>query len=108
VLDGVLDIEAPEALLYLPINGSLRLVAVEYLFPIVTDAGPYWGCGAENQSCPPADPPPAPELYAGQPFNGPMAGHEDAMPWHYDQHVWLWAPNPAGMFSQWNPRLSCP
>jgi hypothetical protein len=44
----------------------------------------------------------------GQPFDGPMPGHNPTMPIHYDLHVWLWADNPAGLFAQFNPNLSCP
>ncbi|MGC4001390.1 MAG: hypothetical protein QM767_29605 [Anaeromyxobacter sp.] len=106
-LDLALDPLQPEVLLYVPWEGGLKLVAVEYVQPIVTAQGPYWGCGANDNSCPPADPPPAPTLFPGFPFNGPMAGHNPMMPWHYDQHVWIWAPNPSGMFAQWNPSLSC-
>jgi hypothetical protein len=61
----------------------------------------------ENESCPPANPPPAPVLFGSVAFNGPMAGHSPGMPWHYDQHVWVWSDNPAGTFAQFNPRLSC-
>jgi hypothetical protein len=50
---------------------------------------------------------PAPSVL-GQTFDGPMAGHNPSMPWHYDLHVWLWAHNPAGLFAQFNPALSCP
>ena len=43
----------------------------------------------------------------GESFEGPMPGHEPGMPWHYDKHVWVWETNPNGMFSQWNPSISC-
>jgi len=36
-----------------------------------------------------------------------MPGHFAGMPVHYDLHVWLWKHNPAGMFAEWNPGLSC-
>lgn len=26
---------------------------------------------------------------------------------HYELHVWIWKPNPNGMFSHWNPAISC-
>jgi len=105
--DPAVAIEEPEVLLYLPHNGQLRLVAVEYVHLFLIDGAPYLGCGAENNSCPPSDPPPAPDLYEGIAFNGPMAGHEPGMPWHYDLHAWIWAHNPTGLFSQYNPALSC-
>ena len=44
----------------------------------------------------------------GQPFDGPMPGHNPTMPIHYDLHVWLWGNNPAGLFAPFNPNLSCP
>ena len=43
----------------------------------------------------------------GLPFDGPMAGHEPGMPVHYDLHAWLFEANPDGLFSPWNPRVSC-
>ena len=27
---------------------------------------------------------------------------------HYDLHVWLWKGSPSGIFSMWNPSVSCP
>ena len=26
----------------------------------------------------------------------------------YLMHAWIWQPNPAGMFNDWNPEVSCP
>ena len=43
----------------------------------------------------------------GQPFNGPMPGHEAGMPVHYDLHVWTDFANPDGVFEPWNPRVTC-
>ncbi|HUG14782.1 MAG TPA: hypothetical protein VMM78_07145 [Thermomicrobiales bacterium] len=88
-MDLVLDPLAPELLLYIPSGNGLRLVAVEYF---VADVGQ-----------------PHPTLF-GQAFDGPVAGHEPAMPpelVHYDLQVWLWQANPAGIFAQWNPALRC-
>lgn len=25
----------------------------------------------------------------------------------YLMHAWIWRPNPAGMFADWNPEVSC-
>lgn len=103
-----LSIEAPEALLYIqPHPGHWELVAIEYLQVIVVDGMPYLGCGVEDNSCPPANPPPNPSLFTGVAFDGPMAGHEPGMPWHFDQHVWLYAENPSGLFAPFNPAISC-
>lgn len=102
-------IDEPEALLYLPhADEGWRLIGIEHLSPIVIGGAPYMGCGIENESCPPASPPPSPEIYDGVLFDGPMAGHQPGMPWHYDQHVWVWRHNPDGMFAQFNPALACP
>jgi hypothetical protein len=96
----------PELLLYVPRGEGFELVGVEY-FQIAlanTDSGPAPWFGA--------DPPPlgfftsAPTIL-GQTFDGPMAGHNPQMPWHYDLHVWLFESNPSGLFAEFNPRLSC-
>lgn len=103
-----LSIEEPEALLYVqPHAGHWQLVAIEYLQPIIVGGMPYMGCGVEDNTCPPANPPPNPSLFTGISFDGPMAGHEEGMPWHFDQHVWLYADNPSGLFAPFNPSLSC-
>lgn len=50
-----------------------------------------------------------PRLF-GQPFDGPMEGHEPLMPrelHHYDLHVWLFKENPAGLFAATNPSVGC-
>lgn len=93
--DAVVDPKHPELLLYAPDRrGRLELVAVEYFVP------------AADQE-PPLDDSDTPDLF-GREFDGPMEGHAPGMPHHYDLHVWLWASNPSGMFSPWNPRVSCP
>ncbi len=101
----------PEVLLYLPKkNGGFKLVAVEYFVPVLlrnvsTGAiSPWfspnrWGAGYVVVN-------PAPSVF-GQTFEGPMGPHDPGMPWHYDKHVWVWETNPSGMFSQWNPSISC-
>jgi len=103
--------EQPEILLYLPSGGgNYRLVGVEYLQVLLlrnTQTG---------QVAPWFSPNPWPAEYVvvnstpslfGQSFQGPMPGHIPGMPWHYDLHVWIWSPNPSGMFAQWNPSISC-
>ncbi|HEV8597847.1 MAG TPA: hypothetical protein VGQ69_00645 [Gemmatimonadales bacterium] len=106
--DLVIDPLQPEVLLYLPESGGgFRLVGVEYfeVALVLTPAGPApW---FETSAPPYPFFNPAPSVF-GQVFDGPMAGHEPGMPWHYDQHVWVWAPNPHGVFAPFNPSLSCP
>ena len=106
--DPAIDLLRPELLLYIPDkHGKLRLVGLE-----------YWAVALANTASGPrpwfgADPPPlgffnpAPVLF-GRAFDGPMAGHNPSMPWHYDLHVWVWEDNPFGMFAPVNPNLACP
>jgi hypothetical protein len=99
-VDGRVVAEEPETLLYIPENGGLRLVGVEYFVPVVQDSVSYFGVTA------PSNPGATPKVL-GRDLDGPMAGHNPTMPWHWDLHVWIWRSNPAGTFSPWNPDLSC-
>jgi hypothetical protein len=50
------------------------------------------------------------ESLLGQPFQGPMEGHEPLIPQgfhHYDLHAWLFKDNPLGMFNPTNLDVSC-
>ena len=92
LMDQDVDPLKPEVLLYVPKKGGgFRLVGIEYLVPLM----------------PGQDALPVPPSVFGQTFEGPMDGHEPGMPRHYDKHVWIWSPNPDGMFAQFNPRLTC-
>jgi len=85
------DLARPQVLLYEPDGGKLRLVAAEWFIPLAT--------GVKQR----------PTLL-GQPFDGPMQGHHPLMPVelsHYDLHVWLFKPNPNGMFQPTNPNVKC-
>lgn len=83
LLDGHVDVETPEALLYEPEkNGKLRLVAVEYVIPKAA-----WT----------SDEPP---VLFGQSFK---LNKFDL----WALHVWVWEDNPDGLFADWNPRVSC-
>jgi hypothetical protein len=111
IQNPALNPEQPEVLLYLPSGGgNYRLIGVEYFQTLLLrhtqtgQVGPWFS------------PSPWPAEYVvvnstpslfGQSFQGPMAGHVPGMPWHYDLHVWIWSPNPSGMFAQWNPSISC-
>ena len=105
------DPQQPEVLLYLPTpGGTFRLVAVEYLQPVLlrntttNQVAPWFSHDPWPSTYVVVNP--APSLF-GQTFQGPMAGHVPGMPWHYDLHVWAWQPNPNGTFAQWNPAISC-
>lgn len=106
-----LDPLQPEVLLYLPKpGGGFRLVGVEYI-QVVLLRDPATGMVAPWHSHDPWPShyqvvTPTPQLF-GQTFDGPMPGHVPGMPWHWDLHAWIWAQNPTGIFSQWNPAISC-
>jgi hypothetical protein len=116
VRDPAVVMERPEVLLYLPqADGTHRLVGVEYFQTVLVRnlqtrlVAPWrlatrWDDPQFNGQYELVNQ--APTLF-GQTFNGPMAGHTPTMPWHYELHVWAWAPNPSGLFASWNPSLSC-
>jgi hypothetical protein len=87
--DAIVDPARPEILLYLPGEGTTRLVGVEYFVAAAATGGVR------------------PEVHSA-PFDGPMAGHNDQMPEHYDLHLWIWSHNPDGLTAPWNPALTCP
>ncbi|MEP9385945.1 hypothetical protein [Mesorhizobium sp. KR9-304] len=89
-VQGPLDPMRPNVLVYEPVGGKLELVAAEWLVPVTV---------AKER----------PALF-GQPFQGPMEGHEPLIPQgfvHYDLHAWLFKDNPLGMFSPTNPDVTC-
>ena len=87
--DLVVDEQQPEGLVYTSgRDGGLKLAAVEYVVP---------GAGSN----PPGVSQP-PTIFGRQMhILVPAVGF-------YIQHVWVWSHNPAGMFVDWNPELSCP
>lgn len=87
---GVVDAEHPEAVIYEPTSHGPRLVAVEYL----VFASDWQG----------AQPP----ALFGQPFEFVPAGNRYGLPDFYELHAWLWHNNQSGMFSDWNPAVTCP
>ena len=85
---GALDPTTPEVLLYEPTkNGRFRLVGVEYVVPFETEPRA-------------ADGGTAPELF-GETFTESDGANGWAL------HVWVWRHNPAGMFADFNPTVSC-
>lgn len=94
LVDATVDPRRPEALLYAPTAGGGReLVGAEFV--VVADA---WDASHTT-----------PPTLAGQSFDDhrdPAARH--GLPFaHYDLHVWVWRANPAGMFTPFNPTVSC-
>jgi len=89
--DPTIDPLHPELLVYMPQkNGQMRLVALEY------------------------------EVYQADWINAGFTGvpsvlGQDFLPLIYpgldpvyERHVWAWQDNPAGMFEDFNPAISCP
>ena len=92
--DGAVDAAHPEALVYEPLgNGRLRLVAVEY----ITIAQAWDGSHTDG----------SPAKLLGQVFDYMEAPNRFRLPAVYNLHVWAWKHNPNGVFSMWNPRVSC-
>jgi hypothetical protein len=88
-----LEVTRPHVLLYGPTaDGGLKLLGAEYM---VFDADQDLRTDSDRP------------VLLGQPFDGPMPGHEPGMPVHYDLHVWTHEANPAGVFAPWNPKVSC-
>lgn len=86
LLDAEVDAAAPEALVYeMREDGELKLVGLEYLVPEEL-----------------VDPDNPPELF-GHHF------HPHGVLPFWILHVWIWRPNPSGMFSDFNPAVAmCP
>jgi hypothetical protein len=88
LMDPTLDPLRPEALVFVEgPNGQLRLGAVEYIVPFDLWEG---------------DDPPSVlgrHLHRLEPVPGVHV---------WGLHVWLFEPNPDGMFADWNPRVTCP
>lgn len=84
LIDGVAEEFAPELLVYEPKkNGEFRLVAVEYIVPF-----DLW----TNE---------APPSLHGIDF------HRNEAFGLWVLHAWVWKNNPAGIFQDWNPTVSC-
>jgi type II secretory pathway pseudopilin PulG len=90
--DAVVNAVTPEALVYEPkAGGGLNLVALEYIvFQSAWDA---------SHASPPT-------LF-GHEFGLVSTPNRYGLPPFYELHVWLWQPNPSGMFFEWNPRVHC-
>ena len=90
LLNGSVDAEAPEALVYEPKqDGELKLVALEYLVFQSDWTGPG-----------------RPSLF-GREFDFTGTPNRYGLPPFYSLHAWIWKPNPSGILTPWNPRVSC-
>ena len=87
--DPTIDPLRPEGLVYAPkSNGELKLVAVEWVVP-----KSIWEAAGNT------DPPSV--------LGMDMHILNPALNW-YIHHAWIWKHNPAGMFVDWNPEVTCP
>ena len=92
--DAKIKSRKPEALVYEPMsNGKLKLVALEYI--VFKSA---WR--AEHPSDKPS--------LKGQKFTLVPAGNRYGIPAFYELHLWAWKDNPAGLYADYNPDVSCP
>ena len=86
--EDAVNLLEPEVLVYATgDDGELELVAVE------------WAARGPNSNPPgrPNRPPCSAEMHILVPAVG-----------FHIMHAWVWKPNPAGMFADWNPEVSCP
>ena len=89
--DGQIDATQPEALIYEPENGKMRLVGVEFIVDSAT-----WL--ANN---------PGPPVLYGQSFLFVGSPNRYNIPSFFELHVWAWQDNPNGAYVDWNNLVSC-
>lgn len=92
VVDGLIDAEHPEALIYEPVGNRRRLVGVEYIVDAATWLSAHNG---------------APPMLEGQAFQFVNAPNRYGIPAFFELHVWAWRDNPNGAFVDWNNKVSC-
>jgi hypothetical protein len=93
LLDAKVQATRPESVIYAPdSHGKLRLVAVEY---VVFQSD--W-VAAHGQT--------TPKLF-GRKFMLVAAPNRYNIPAFFELHAWIWHANPAGMFEDFNPTVSC-
>ena len=86
-LDTTVEMLKPEAMVYhAEAGGQLKLGAVEYIVPAEA-----WDAAGHT----------APPSVLGQTF------HLNEALGVYVLHVWLWRHNPAGIYEDWNPQITC-
>jgi hypothetical protein len=86
LVDAVFNLQKPEVVLYASgPGGKLRLVAVEYIvLKTPGQARPMFGSHPFDDG--------------GTPIPAP----------HWSLHVWLYENNPSGIFTPFNPNITCP
>jgi hypothetical protein len=94
VADGKLKATEPEALLYEKrADGTYRFTGVEYIRPIGTER--------------PAAGTAAPTLLGRKMSVTDAEAFFGSPTFLHTLHVWVWKPNPGGVFAAWNKQVSC-
>ncbi len=91
LLNGEIDVWHPQAVIYEPSDGGMRLVGVEFIVDAKT-----WLLSHDG-----------PPVLEGQTFllvNSPNRYNIAAF---FELHVWAWRENPQGAFVDWNNRVTC-
>jgi hypothetical protein len=92
LLDATVDLLQPEVVMYEPqAGGHMRLVGMEYIVPLAA-----WEQAGHDLD----DPADVPELL------GEQYTRHSFLP-IFKLHIWLWRQNPAGVFADWNPKVTC-
>jgi hypothetical protein len=91
LLNGTIDATHPQALIYEPSDGQMKLVGVEF----ITDAATW----LKNNSSPP--------VLDGQVFLFVDSPNRFNIPSFFELHVWAWRNNPQGAFVDWNNHVTC-
>jgi hypothetical protein len=90
--DGEIDASRPEALIYEPSNGRMRLVGVEFIVDAAT-----WLTNHDN----------SPPVLEGQTFQFVDSPNRYNLAPFFELHVWAWRHNPNGAFVDWNNQVTC-
>jgi hypothetical protein len=91
LLNGQIDVLHPQALIYEPSNGKMRLVGVEYIADSAT-----WLANNPN-----------PPVLGNQTFLFVDSPNRYNINSFFELHVWAWRDNPQGSFVDWNNHVSC-
>jgi len=89
---GEIDASHPQALIYEPSNGAMRLVGVEFI--VFADA---WLQSHNN----------TPPVLEGQVFQFVDSPNRFNIPAFFELHVWAWRANPQGACVDWNNKVTC-
>jgi hypothetical protein len=91
LLNGTIDATKPQALIYEPSNGQMKLVGVEF----ITLASTWLQSNA------------GPPVLEGQVFLYVDSPNRFNIPAFFELHVWAWRDNPQGSFVDWNDHVTC-